>query len=57
LLSSRTRGLVGSRGAGENEANAWLNQRVARPIVEEQALISVLEEQANRAARRRRIRH
>jgi phosphoglycerate dehydrogenase-like enzyme len=42
VLSNRTRGLVGLAG-WRNEANSPANQCVARAIVEEQALISVLK--------------
>jgi len=43
-VGSRTRGLVRRRGAGENEANGPVLINASRgPIVEEQALISVLK--------------
>jgi phosphoglycerate dehydrogenase-like enzyme len=56
VLSSRTRGLVGAAERERMKPTAQLINASRGPIVEEQALISVFEEQANRRRGDRRIR-
>ena len=43
VLSSRTRGLVGAAELARMKPTAWLINAARGPIVEEQALLSVLE--------------